>query len=112
VAVPYTNIPQVLAEVKRTLVSGGGLFMSVHNLAFTLTELRNAMPRPKAVVYRLCVLANGVIFHLTGKVVGFADGRVESFQTIRGLKIALRRAGFTDVSISRPDGRLIVEAHA
>jgi len=86
--------------------------MSVHNLGFTLSELRNAMLKPKAVLYRLYVLANGVIFHLTGKVVGFADGRVESFQTIRGLKIALRRAGFVEVSVSCPDGRLIVEAHA
>ncbi len=86
--------------------------MSVHNLRFTTKELRNAIPHPVASLYRLYVLANGVIFHLSGKTVGFPNGRVESFQTIRGLKLALERASFIDVVVSEPEGRLVVEAKA
>lgn len=110
VAMPYTNIPVALAEIRRVLIPGGSLFMSVHNLRFTLQELRNALPRPKASLYRLYVLANGLIFHASGSVIGFPNGRVESFQTIRGLRLALERAGFVNLVVSRPEGRLLVEA--
>lgn len=107
---PYTNIPVALAEIRRVLIPGGSLFMSVHNLRFTLQELRNAFPRPVASLYRLYVLANGLIFHATGNVFRFPNGKVESFQTIRGLRLALERAGFVDLAVSRPEGRLLVEA--
>jgi len=112
VAIPYTNIPSALKEMKRVLTPGGSLFMSVHHFRFTLRELYAAIPSPKAVLFRLYVMANGLIFHLSGKTVSFGNGKVESFQTVRGLKLALRRAGFGDISISRPDGRLIVEARS
>jgi ubiquinone/menaquinone biosynthesis C-methylase UbiE len=109
VAMPYTNIPLALAEIHRVLVPGGSLFMSLHPLRFTLDELRHALRYPKAILYRLYVLANGVFFHASGRVFGIG-GNVESFQTTRGLRLALKRAGFVAVEVSRPDGRLLVEA--
>jgi ubiquinone/menaquinone biosynthesis C-methylase UbiE len=109
VSIPYTNIPPALSEVKRVLSPGGSLLMSIHPLRFTLAELRCAIPYPKAVLFRLYVLANGVIFHFSGRTVPFLDRGTESFQTIRGIKLALRRAGYIDVSTNRPDGRFIVE---
>jgi len=110
IAIPYTNIPLALAEIRRVLIPGGSLFMSLHALRFTLAELRAALPRPKASLYRLYVLANGVVFHISGRTLGLANGRVESFQTTRGLKLALERAGFVGIAVSRPEGRLLVEA--
>jgi ubiquinone/menaquinone biosynthesis C-methylase UbiE len=109
VALPYTNIPRSLAEIRRVLTSEGTVFLSVHHLGFTLHELYSAGPRPVAILFRLFVIANGLIFHVSGKTAEFVNGRRESFQTKRGMTIAMKRAGFRDIVFSR-DGRLIVEA--
>lgn len=111
VALPYMDIPKALAEVRRVLVQDGSVFFSVHPLRFTLRELWESTPRPVAMIYRLFVLLNGLYFHLTGKILRVA-GRAESFQTQRGLRLALARAGFANAAFVRPDGRLIVQAKA
>src|SRR6185312_15482945 len=85
------------------------LSVSLHPPRFTLSELRQAFPNPTATLYRLYVLMTGVLFHLTGLAPN------ESFQTKRGMRIALRRAGFyiTDMRFERGEKqkhRFIVEA--
>jgi hypothetical protein len=61
----------------------------------------------------LYVMANGLLFHYSGLTIGFL-GKTESFQTERGMKIALTRAGFSDfcfMRVPQPTGEaLIVEA--
>jgi ubiquinone/menaquinone biosynthesis C-methylase UbiE len=105
VALPYMNIQKTLAEIHRVLVPGGGLSLSLHLPSFTIAELlHNAFPRPVPTLFRLYVLANGILFHCTGRTVGFVKGRTESFQTERGMRIALNRAGFIDFSFSRAPG--------
>jgi SAM-dependent methyltransferase len=106
VALPYMNIPRTLAEIYRVLVPGGTLLASLHPLSFTLAELRNALPKPKSALHRVCVLANGILFHATGRNFG------ESFQTERGVRIALRRANFGGVSFRHDSKRWFVEATA
>jgi ubiquinone/menaquinone biosynthesis C-methylase UbiE len=105
VAVPYKDIPKTLAEIHRIQVPGGVLSLSLHLPSFTLAELRNhALPRPIPTLFRLYVMATGLWFHLTGRTVPFINGRIESFQTERGMRLALDRSGFVNPSFSRACG--------
>jgi len=115
VALPYMNIQRALPEIRRVLVPGGGLSLSLHLPSFTRAELlHKAIPNPVPTLFRLYVMANGFLFHCTGRTVGFLKGRTESFQTERGMRIALNRAGFVDLSFRRGTGPVgetfIVEA--
>jgi SAM-dependent methyltransferase len=102
VALPYMNIPKALAEIHRILVPGGRLSLSLHLPSFTLQELlHNAFPKPVPTLFRLYVMANGLLFHCSGRTVAFPNRRTESFQTERGMRVALNRAGFVDPSFSR-----------
>ena len=101
-SLPYMHIPTALREANRVLIRGGRLFASVHPLSFTWHELRRSRSFG-ATLYRLFVIVNGIYFHATGKAWTWR-GRSESFQTVRGMKKALDRAGFRIVSISRPAG--------
>ncbi len=105
VALPYMNIQKTLAEIHRVLIPGGNLSLSLHLPSFTIAELfHNAIPKPVPTLFRLCVMANGLVFHCTGRTVGFVNGRTESFQTERGMRVALNRAGFVNLSFSRAAG--------
>ncbi len=115
VALPYMNIQKTLTEIHRILVPGGRLSLSLHLPNFTIAELlHNAIPRPVPTLFRLYVLANGSLLHCTGKTLGSLKGRTESFQTERGMKLALNRTGFINFSFSRGTGQttetFIVEA--
>jgi ubiquinone/menaquinone biosynthesis C-methylase UbiE len=112
VALPYMNIRKTLAEIHRILVPGGELSLSLHLPSFTIAELlHNALPRPVPTLFRLYVMSNGLLFHSMGRNVGFLKGRTESFQTERGMRIALNRAGFVNPSFSRslePTGQTFI----
>jgi len=99
VAVPYMSIQAVVPEIFRVLRPGGEISLSLHPPLFTLHEIvRNALPRLRATIFRLYVATNGVYLHCTGRTFAFRQGRVESFQTVRGIRLALRRAGFVNLS--------------
>jgi len=115
VALPYMNIQKTLGELRRILVPGGGLSLSLHPSSFTIAELlHHAIPRPVPTLFRLYVVANGLWFHGTGRTVGFLRGRTESFQTERGMRAALSRAAFVNPAFSWAKGpageTFIVEA--
>jgi ubiquinone/menaquinone biosynthesis C-methylase UbiE len=106
VALPYMNIPKALSEIHRALVPGGSLAVTLHLPGFTMAELlHKALPRPVPTLFRLYVMANGAWFHGTGNNFGFLRGRTESFQTERGMRVALGRTGFVDFSFRRAPGQ-------
>ncbi len=104
VALPYMNVPQALAEMHRVLVPGGAVALSLHLPEFTMAELHKALPKPVPTIFRLYVMANGLLFHFSGKTGRFVNGRTESFQTERGMTIALARAGFINPAFDRGKG--------
>jgi hypothetical protein len=108
------NIPKALTEIHRTLAPGGSLSLSLHLPSFTIAELlHNSIPRPLLTLFRLYVISNGLLFHYTGRNVGFMNKRTESFQTERGMRVALNRAGFVNPSFSRlpgPVGEVFIAA--
>jgi ubiquinone/menaquinone biosynthesis C-methylase UbiE len=114
VAMPYMNIPHALKEIRRVLRVNGRLSCSLHSPSFTRSELySHALPHLKATLFRLYVMANGAVFHLTGRTMSIA-GKSESCQTERGMSLALRRAGFLGFSFDRIQSttgeRFLVEA--
>jgi ubiquinone/menaquinone biosynthesis C-methylase UbiE len=109
VALPYMHIPRTLAELHRVLVPGGWFKASLHPASFTWSEFRKSFPKPKQSLFRIFVLLNGMVLHLSGGVI--ALGKVaESCQTEAGMRIAMRRAGFTAVSFRREGLRFFMEA--
>jgi len=101
------HIPRTLLELHRGLVPGGWLTESLHAPSFTWGEFRLSFPRPK--LFRIFVFLNGMALHFSGKVISLGTV-AESCQTSAGMRIALRRAGFTAVSFRQEERRFFVEA--
>lgn len=105
VALPYTNIPAAVAEMARLLRPGGRCWVVLHPVSLGLTDLWAELSRGRirGVLYRSYVLANGLLLHLTGRVIRFPlkRSRLESVQTARGIARVFRRHGFTNVATQR-----------
>jgi ubiquinone/menaquinone biosynthesis C-methylase UbiE len=109
-SLPYMDIPKALAEIYRVLVPGGKVSLTIHPPSFTLAELKSARS-PKAVLGRMYVLLNGIVFYLSGRsfAAPFSE-RVESFQTKRGMRLALIHCGFTHIRFGTLGPRFLAEA--
>ena len=105
VALPYMHISRALSEMSRVTRPGGDLWLVLHPLSLTVKELGTNIVRlqPKAGVYRLWVMLNGLALHLLGRQWGWPidPHRYESSQTNKSIKRALLAAGFDRVHISR-----------
>ena len=120
VAIPYMDIPRAFLEVARVSTDSALFEFTYHPLQlvwryFVASVIRGT---PKAAIFYAYALVNGVFFFATGRVFPFFyNARFESFQTVRGLRIALKRAGFVIVRArggsGRPgDGPMIIAAKA
>lgn len=108
-SLPYMNIPEALQELHRVLAPGGWLRATLHPPGFTWKEFRQAFPNPRQSLFRVCVLLNGLVLHVCGDVMSVKDVH-ESCQTERGMRIALRRAGFLGTRFEYESGRFHVIA--
>lgn len=104
VALPYTDIPQALAEMHRVTKPGGRVWITLHPKRKTLAQFVSAIKafRLKDIIFRSYILANGLSFHVAGKLFEFPfNKKTESFQTTHSITKALHSSGFTDVVITR-----------
>jgi SAM-dependent methyltransferase len=113
VAVPYMHVPDVLDEIGRVLKYGGSCWLALHPLSTVRSRLVRSIKagRVQDVVYSVYVLANGLLFHVTGRQFRFPLNRqrCESFQTVAGMRRALRMRGLDMVSAaSKPPGVITV----
>jgi len=113
VALPYCNIAVALPEIHRVLKPGGRLWVSLHTWEIEREQLLSAVRsmHPLRIVDRMYVILNGLIFAHTGHCYPRPwNGRIESFQTVRGFKCALIKAGFQADSMQVRGRNFIVEA--
>jgi ubiquinone/menaquinone biosynthesis C-methylase UbiE len=100
VTAPLTYVPAAVAEIGRVTAPGGDLWLVLHSLDKTLHDLLASLRRGhwKRAAYRSYVLANGALFHFTGRLAPSPlDGHYESFQTNAAISRELRRAGFENI---------------
>ena len=106
VALPYMDLRVALREIDRVLSPAGELWCTLHPFRLTLGELGANLRRfqLRGAVYRLLVLANGVLLHFTGRALWGG----ETFQTTRGIRQALVRAGFPRDRVHIDQGRFMI----
>lgn len=100
VTLPLTYLPAAVAEIGRVVRPGGDVWLLLHSLRRTVRLLAGNIARlqVKRAAYRSYVLANGLWFHFTGRLVPFpGDGHFESFQTDAAICRELVKAGFEDI---------------
>jgi ubiquinone/menaquinone biosynthesis C-methylase UbiE len=100
VTLPLTYVPAAVREIGRVTAPGGDLWLVLHSLSKTVHDLSGSLRSGqwKRVLYRSYVLANGALFHATGRLAPSPlDGHYESFQTNASIRRELQRAGFENI---------------
>ena len=107
-AVMFMDIPKFMAEAARVTRPGATMWIMYHSWRKTVRHMFHSLGhgRIKDVIYRMYVLANGLLFHFTGKLMHFPirKDRMESFQTKHAIRRELERAGFTNVVFHPREG--------
>lgn len=110
VALPYMHIPTALHEMARITKPGGHIWLLLHPFSMTFQSLGSALlsGNPKRIAYQCYILANSLLFHLTGQMIRYplARKRCESFQTATGITRALQGLGFENIKVEK--GRFFV----
>lgn len=108
VALPYMHVLTALAEMRRVLRPGGRIWLTLHPISIPTAQFRRGNLKGK--IYAAYIVLNGLTLHFTGRTFHFVNGRCESFQTRRGITIALQRAGFSAVEFHSTGDHFIVTA--
>jgi len=109
VALPYMDIPVAVAEMKRVLRVGGGLWLTLHPLG--MLSWRKALNSPRTAVFEAYRLTNTAALHLLGIQFRYPlrRQRIESYQTAAGMRRLLRTQGFQNIE-TRQDRHFVVTA--
>jgi ubiquinone/menaquinone biosynthesis C-methylase UbiE len=105
VALPYMNLHDTLAEIRRVLKAGGRVWLVLHPYSMVLKETMKAITRLKIrrIVVCVYVIVNGIVLNLFGREfhLPFRKNYFESFQTVRGIRKLLRKVGFDEIVAQR-----------
>lgn len=97
VSLPYMRLNDAIREMRRVLAPGGNVWLALHSHRRLRRRILKAMRKGdiKDMVYCMSVASNSLLFHICG--FQFSG---ETFQTERGLRRALTRAGFRSIAFS------------
>jgi ubiquinone/menaquinone biosynthesis C-methylase UbiE len=110
VALPYTNIPKVIKEIRRVLKPGGRVWLTLHEKNTADGYVADAWrdKNCKRLLHVYYILANGFLFKYFGWVLPYLNGRYESWQDAEAMRRLLSRHGFT-VNISQVGCHTVLE---
>jgi ubiquinone/menaquinone biosynthesis C-methylase UbiE len=113
VCLPYTDIPNVIKEIRRVLKQNGRVWMTLHGRDVPCGCFSRAIWSQLSIrksILALYVLGNGYLLKYFGIVVPFVDGRYESWQDPRAMEKLLFRNGF-EVSQSHLGKHIVIEGY-
>jgi len=113
VALPYTNIPKTLSEIKRVLKDDGRVWFTLHKKQTAIDNIKLAIKKrsPKEFARNIYVYVNGYILKYFHKSLPFLNGEHESWQDAGGFTSLMNKKGF-DVDITETDEHMIAEGQA
>jgi ubiquinone/menaquinone biosynthesis C-methylase UbiE len=105
VALPYMEIPSALREFARVLRPGGWLWLALHGAGQWARSVSREIGDVRSWAYHAYILLHSVSLHALGMSFRYPlrPARCESFQTVSGIRRAMRRAGFVPEHV--PHGR-------
>ena len=113
VTLPYVHIPTALKEIARVTKDDGEVWFTLHPWQMARSHLFRAIRAGnlKNTLFRIYVIVNGICFHFLGRQFRYPlrRRRCESFQTVRGMTLAMRRAGF---AAGRSAAGLFLNSHS
>ena len=92
----------------RVLRPDGRLWLALHSVAIPAAQFRRG--NLKGRVYAAYTIINGLWFHVSGRTFRLKRGMCESIQTKRGMRVALSRAGFSNIAFQRTEYHFTVTA--
>jgi ubiquinone/menaquinone biosynthesis C-methylase UbiE len=99
VSLPYTNIATSLHEISRVMKTDGQLWAVLERLS--LPFWTGLYKKPRFYVFLPYLLFNTLVFRIFSKSIPFVDGKYRGYQTVVGLKRALKSAGFADIHVTK-----------
>lgn len=111
VALPYSNIPVALKEIRRCLKVGGRVWMTLHPKKMIRKDLSRAVRSGNLwnIIFNTYKMINGHLLGMLGLNIPFLNGNYESWQDEEGMVAILNDLGF-EITMIDASQHLLIEA--